>query len=96
MKQGFVYIMTNRPNGVLYIGVTANLLKRDYEHKTRAHKGFTQRYNLDKLVYYEVFDNIKDAIHREKQLKKYLRFQKIALIQTMNPNWNDLAFPFTA
>lgn len=90
MKQGFVYIMTNRLHGVLYIGVTSDLAKRDYEHKQRLCEGFTKRYNLDKLVYYEVFDGIGEAIRREKILKKFLRYEKIALIEKMNPEWNDL------
>jgi len=91
MKAGYVYIMTNRKDGVLYIGVTSDLVKRDYEHKSHVVKGFTQKYNLDKLVYYEVFDDIGMAIEREKKLKKYLRFQKIRLIETMNPTWRDLS-----
>ena len=90
MKAGFVYVMTNRRDGVLYIGVTSDLLKRDYEHKTHAVAGFTKRYNLDKLVYYEAFDDISEAILREKILKKFLRFEKIALIEKMNPEWKDL------
>lgn len=91
MKQGFVYIMTNRKDGVLYIGVTSDLAKRDYEHKSHAVKGFTKRYNLDRLVYYEVFDDITEAIRREKILKKFLRFEKIKLIEKMNPTWSDLS-----
>ena len=91
MKQGFVYIMTNRHDGVLYIGVTSDLVKRDYEHKNGLCDGFTKRYNLDKLVYYEVSEDINEALAREKVLKKYLRYQKIALIEEMNPIWGDLA-----
>ena len=90
MKQGFVYIMTNIKDGVLYIGVTLDLIKRDYEHKSHAVKGFTKKYNLDKLVYYEVCEEIGEATKREKQLKKYLRFHKIKLIEKMNPAWQDL------
>lgn len=90
MKHGFVYIMTNRKEGTLYIGVTSDLIKRDYEHKSHAVKGFTKKYNLDKLVYYEVYEEITEAIKREKQLKKYLRFQKIELIEKTNPDWHDL------
>ena len=91
MKYGFVYIMTNRPNGTLYIGVTSNLIKRDYQHKEGLCEGFTKRYNLNKLVYYEIFEDIVEAIKREKQLKKYLRYQKIALIDKFNPTWKDLS-----
>lgn len=83
--------MTNKLQGTLYIGVTSNLIKRDFEHKTGVCDGFTKRYNLNKLVYYEVFDDISEAIAREKRLKKYLRFQKIALIEKMNPAWEDLS-----
>lgn len=90
MKPGFVYIMTNRKDGTLYIGVTSDLIKRDHEHKSHAVRGFTRRYNLDRLVYYELFDDISEAILREKKLKKYLRFQKIALIESQNPQWHDL------
>jgi putative endonuclease len=90
MKQGFVYIMTNRTQGTLYIGVTSDLIRRDYEHKSHMIEGFTRRYNLDKLVYYEVFDDIEEAIKREKKLKKFLRYEKIALIEKMNPIWQDL------
>lgn len=90
MRLSFVYIMTNRREGTLYIGVTADLIARNYQHKERLCEGFTKRYNLDKLVYYEVFEDIGVAIMREKQLKKLLRFQKIKLIETMNPEWKDL------
>jgi putative endonuclease len=90
VKQGFVYIMTNRKDGVLYIGVTSDLAKRNYEHGSHAVNGFTKRYNLDKLVYYQVFDDINEAIVHEKRLKKYLRHAKIALIERMNPEWNNL------
>lgn len=90
MKPGFVYIMTNRKEGVLYIGVTSDLLKRDYEHKTHVVDGFTKRYNLDKLVYYEMFEDISEAIVREKRLKKYLRYEKIKLIEMVNPEWKNL------
>ena len=83
--------MTNRKNGTLYIGITYDLQKRDYEHKSHAVKGFTKRYNLDKLIYFEMFDDISEVILREKKLKKYLRYQKTALIETMNPAWSDLS-----
>ena len=85
-----VYIMTNRKNGTLYIGVTSSLIKRVYEHKTSETEGFTQRYGLHMLVYYELHATMESAIHREKRLKKYKREQKIRLIESMNPSWTDL------
>ncbi len=89
-KQYCVYIMTNEHNSVLYIGVTNNLMRRVYEHKTKFNKGFTARYNLKKLVYYEVFEDVNAAISREKQLKGGSRLKKIELIKNMNGGWNDL------
>ena len=88
----FIYILTNKNNKVLYIGVTSNLFKRIYEHKNKIsnNNGFTKKYNLDKLVYYEVFENIENAIKREKQLKAGNREDKIKLIESINKNWNDL------
>ena len=74
----------------MYVGVTSDLQKRIYEHKAKAVEGFTKKYDVDKLGYYEVFDDITEAIKREKKLKKYYRRQKIALIEKMNPNWQDL------
>jgi putative endonuclease len=85
-----VYIMTNVV-GMLYTGVTNDLLRRVYEHKNKLVKGFTSRYNLDKLVYFDSTDDITAAIAREKQIKGWLRKKKVALIQTMNPKWDDLA-----
>ncbi len=90
MKNGYIYIMTNKPNGILYIGVTSDLAKRAYEHKNSVVTGFTSTYNLKFLVYYEVFDDIKNAIEREKQLKNWHRDWKINLIEKVNPYWNDL------
>jgi putative endonuclease len=91
MKPGFVYILTNKNNTTLYVGVTAHLLKRVAQHKTKLNpKSFTARYNLDKLVYYEAFQMIGDAIGREKQLKAGSRAKKIALIESINPDWEDL------
>jgi putative endonuclease len=87
---GTVYIVTNKKNGVLYIGVTNNIARRIWEHKSGDIKGFTKRYNLDKLVWYETHENIADAIAREKQLKKWEREWKIDLIEKMNPSWIDL------
>lgn len=89
-KQSYVYILSNNQNTVLYIGVTANLVKRIWEHKNNVIKGFTQRYNIHKLVYYEVFDNIEYAILREKQLKNWHREWKINLIKKQNPEFKDL------
>jgi putative endonuclease len=90
MKQGYTYIMSNKKNGTLYIGVTSNLIKRVYEHKSNFVDGFTKKYNLKILVYYEVFDDIVEAIRREKQLKSGSRGKKIELIESMNKEWNDL------
>jgi putative endonuclease len=87
----YVYMMTNRHDTVLYIGVTNDLLRRAHEHKTKLTKGFTSKYNCNKLVYYEVFDFVDLAIRREKQMKNLKRAQKIALINRFNPTWTDLA-----
>ena len=85
-----VYIMTNRPRGVLYIGVTNNIAGRVWEHKEGVIKGFTQKYKLKQLVYHEEFEDINSAIDREKQLKLWSRDWKIELIEKENPNWDDL------
>ena len=82
--------MTNKNNTVIYTGVTSNLRKRVYEHKQKLVKGFTKRYNLDKLVYYEVFDDPYYAISREKQIKGGSRQKKIDLVNNMNKGWKDL------
>jgi putative endonuclease len=76
---------------VLYIGVTNNLERRVYEHKKKLHKGFTQKYNVDRLVYFEETADVTAAIEREKQLKRWVRRRKAALVETMNPDWRDLA-----
>ena len=89
-KTGYVYIMTNQGNGVLYTGVTSDLTKRLYEHKQKLVDGFTKKYRIIKLVYYEILDSIEDAICREKQIKGWLRRKKLALIESMNPEWKDL------
>ena len=86
----YIYILSNKHQGTLYIGVTSNLIKRIYEHKQKAVDSFSKQYNLDKLVYYEILDNIEPAISREKQLKNWHRQWKIDLIEKDNPNWNDL------
>ena len=89
-KQGFVYILFSKPNGTLYVGVTSDLIKRVYEHKQKIAKGFTQKYNVDKLGYYEICESMESAIMREKQLKAGKRQTKIDLIQKQNPQWEDL------
>lgn len=89
-KQGFVYILFSKPNGTLYVGVTSDLVKRIYEHKQKIAKGFTQKYNVDRLGYYEICESMESAIMREKQLKAGKRQTKIDLIQKQNPQWEDL------
>ena len=89
-KQYYLYIMINKLNSVLYTGVTSNLEKRVHEHKSKLIEGFTKKYNVDKLVYYEVFDDINDAITREKQIKAGSRQKKIDVIAGINPTWKDL------
>jgi putative endonuclease len=87
---GFVYIMTNRPNGTLYIGVTADLARRAWEHREARVPGFTKRYGLKQLVWYEQFADIRDAIQREKTMKHWSRTWKVRTIMDMNPAWRDL------
>ena len=82
--------MFNSRNGTLYTGVTNNLIRRIYEHKNKLVAGFTKKYNIDKLGYYEIYTDIIDAIKREKQIKGGSRKAKLKLIETMNPNWEDL------
>ena len=90
-KKGYVYILFNRRNGTLYTGVTSSLKQRVYEHKTKVHPdSFTAKYGIDKLGYFEEFVSIKNAIEREKQIKGGSRGDKIALIERMNPDWEDL------
>jgi len=91
MRQYCVYIITNRGNTVLYIGVTNNLKRRVYEHRHKLIEGFTKKYNVVKLVYYEAFKTIDDAIKREKQIKNWKREWKIELIEKVNPKWKDLS-----
>jgi putative endonuclease len=86
----YVYIMTNRIYGTLYVGVTNDLARRVWEHREGVVDGFTKKHGLKLLVYYESFDRIVDAIHREKRLKHWQRAWKIALIEGRNPNWDDL------
>jgi putative endonuclease len=89
-KQYYVYILTNARHTVLYTGVTSDLQKRVYQHRMKLVPGFTSRYNVDKLVFYDVADNPEAAILREKQIKAGSRAKKIALINGMNPQWLDL------
>jgi len=90
MKIYCVYILANKRNGTLYIGVTGNLQKRIWEHKQKLVEGFTKKYNIDKLVYYEQTGNVYSALTREKQLKKWNRKWKLNLIEKNNPQWRDL------
>ncbi len=87
---GWVYFMTNRPNGTLYVGVTSNLARRAYEHREGLIDGFTRQYGLKRLVYYEAFDSIQNAIQREKNIKHWPRAWKARLILDANPDWRDL------
>lgn len=91
MKTYFVYILTNWNNKVLYIGVTNDLKRRIYEHKQKLIEGFTQKYNLQKLVYFEAFSSIIDAIAAEKKIKGWVRRKKVDLVASQNPNWEDLS-----
>ena len=90
MKNYYVYIITNKSK-TLYVGMTNNLNRRMFEHKNKIIEGFTKKYNIDKLVYFETFTNAYEAIRREKQIKGWLRIKKINLIEEMNPGWNDLS-----
>ena len=92
MKKMYVYIMSNHPQGTLYIGVTNDLIRRVFEHKNKILKGFTSKYGLDKLIYYEIYEDETTAITREKTLKKWKREWKIALIENINPGWEDLYY----
>ena len=89
-KQYYVYIMTNRSK-TLYTGVTNDLIRRVYEHKNKMVEGFTKKYNIMKLVYFEETSDVQAAIEREKQIKGWLRSKKIALIESKNPEWKDLS-----
>ena len=89
-RKSYIYILFNKPNGTFYTGVTSDLAKRIWEHKNKITGGFTAKYNVDKLGYYEEFTDIKDAIAREKQIKGGSRKKKLDLIMNGNPNWIDL------
>ncbi len=90
MKQPAIYILANRKNGTLYTGVTSNLIQRVHEHKNETKTGFSKQYACKNLVYYEVFETMEEALKREKQLKAGSRKKKVALIESMNPDWFDL------
>ncbi len=90
MKQYFVYILTNKIHTVLYTGITNNLLQRIYQHKNKLVEGFTKKYNIDMLVYYEILEDPINAIEREKAIKNLVRRKKIELINAFNPEWKDL------
>jgi putative endonuclease len=89
--QAYIYFLTNKYNNVLYIGVTNDIIRRVAEHKAKINKGFTYKYNCEKLVYYEQFKMMTDAITREKQLKNWKREWKNKLVNDFNPEWNDLS-----
>jgi len=93
MNSYYIYILTNKSN-TLYIGVTNNLQKRLYEHKNKLVEGFTKKYNLDKLIYFETYQDINEAIKREKQIKGWIRKRKIELIKSKNPTFEDLSLSF--
>ncbi len=90
MKQPAVYILSNKRNGTLYVGVTSDIVKRIWEHKNNLVEGFTKKYGVHQLVYYELFDDMYTAISREKQIKKWRRLWKTGLIEKNNPEWRDL------
>ena len=93
-KQYYVYILTNKSNEVLYIGITNDLERRTFEHKNKIVESFTKKYNLTKLIYYEITTDVESAIMREKQLKNWHRDWKINLINQFNPEWKDLSEDF--
>jgi putative endonuclease len=94
-KQSYVYILASKPRGTLYVGGTSDLVKRIYQHKTEAMKGFTAKYGVHRLVWFETHDDIAYAIAREKELKKWRRQWKLDLIEESNPHWNDLWMEIT-
>jgi putative endonuclease len=95
-KQPCVYILASQRNGTLYIGVTSDLIGRVYQHRTGVVEGFTKRYNVHTLVWYEIHEGMESAIMREKQLKKWSRIAKIRLIEQKNPDWQDLWISLTS
>jgi putative endonuclease len=92
MQQYYVYILASKRNGTLYVGVTNDLIRRIYEHKINLNKGFTKKYEIHDLVYYEIFEDIYNAIEKEKLLKRWKRKWKLKLIEKDNPNWVDLYY----
>jgi len=90
MKQPCVYLLASRRNGTLYVGVTSDLIKRVWEHKNHVVEGFTKKYGVDRLVWYELHQTMESAIGREKAIKEWKRAWKLALIEEANPEWNDL------
>jgi putative endonuclease len=92
-KTYYVYLLTNWNNKVMYVGVTSNLERRVYEHKNKLVEGFTEKYNVNKLVYFETTNDVMAAIEREKQIKKWRREKKNQLVIGMNPEWKDLVIP---
>ncbi|GGD11872.1 GIY-YIG nuclease family protein [Hyunsoonleella pacifica] len=95
IHQYYLYILSNKKNGTLYIGVTNDLERRMFEHKNKLVEGFTSKYGLDKLMYFESYQYVNDAIKREKNMKKWKRQWKINLIEEENPNWDDLSADWT-
>jgi putative endonuclease len=95
MKNYYIYILASRHNKALYIGVTSNLIKRIWEHKSKVIPGFTSKYNVQKLVYFEEFQDVDLALNREKLLKNWKREWKIDLVARKNPNWCDLYYEIT-
>ncbi|MBP7721456.1 MAG: GIY-YIG nuclease family protein [Alphaproteobacteria bacterium] len=91
MKQFAIYFMTNWTNKILYVGVTSNLEQRVWQHKSKIIEGFTKKYNTDKLVYFEQYEDSENAIKREKQIKNWSRKKKDILVNQMNPDWKDLS-----
>jgi putative endonuclease len=89
-KNYYIYLLTNWNNTVMYIGVTNDLVRRLYEHKNKLYDGFTKKYNLNKLVYFELFFDINEAVKREKEIKKWRRDKKNKLVESINPEWRDL------
>ena len=96
MKQYYVYMLASKKYGTLYIGVTGDLAKRVWEHKNNVVEGFTKKYNVHRLVYYEITSDVESAIIKEKQMKKWNRQWKIELIEKNNPEWKDLYYKLIA
>jgi putative endonuclease len=90
MTDGWIYILTNRPNGILYVGVTSDLVRRIHKHRSGFVEGFTKRHGLNRLVYFEQFDDIRNAIQREHNIKHWPRAWKVRTIVAVNPEWDDL------